>query len=409
MINAPFEAKKTLRIGFLGVGGRGGGLLGETLAAGRLLAKSDVNVQIAAIFDTSVERARAAAARAEKETQIAPRVETADFGSILSRGELDMVVIATPWDWHVPMAIAAMEHGIHAAVEVPAAVTLEDCWALVDASERTRRHCVILENCIYGYEELLMFNLSRMGYFGTITHGEAAYIHDLRDLLLAEHSEGLWRRFPHVERKGNLYPTHGLGPIARCMDIHRGDRFTRLVSMSSREASLTEYRDAHLSPDDHRRAEKYQNGDMNTSLIQTALGRTIQLQHDVTTPRPYSRGTLLQGTQGAFRDFPAGVYKNGEGDHVNWMPLEKVKEHEHPLWRDMGQLAKDSGGHGGMDFLMMYRLLYCLAEGLPPDMDVYDAAVWSAPGPLSDQSLAEESHPINFPDFTRGRWKDAAP
>ena len=403
-LNAPFEAKKTIRVGFLGCGGRGGCLLNETLAVGRLLAKDGAIVQVAAIFDTSAERAQGAAARIEAAGQPAPRIETADFSSVLAQEGIDIAVIATPWDWHVPMAVAAMEQGIHVALEVPAAVTLDECWALVDASERTQRHCVFLENCCYGYEETLMLNLARAGFFGTITHGEGAYIHDLRSLLLSNQGEGIWRRFPHSARDGNLYPTHGLGPIARCMDINRGDRFVKLVSMSSREAGLTEARDKSLAAHDPRRAEIYRCGDMNTSLIQTALGRTVMLQHDVVTPRPYSRGTLLQGTKGAFRDYPAGVYSD-TGEHGGWAPLETVKEYEAPLWRDQGQLARDSGGHGGMDFLMMYRLLYCLSEGLAPDMDVYDAAAWSAPGPLSDLSVAAGNAPVDFPDFTRGRWK----
>jgi predicted dehydrogenase len=392
MRGVPFAPHDIVRIGFLGCGGRGRGLLRDVLACEQTL--------VPALFDPSPESAEKAAATAREAGHAAP-VPCASPEAVLGRDDIDLVYIASPWRFHVPLAVAAMEAGKHAAIEVPAAVTLDECWQLVETSERTRRHCILLENCCYGYEELLMLNLARAGRFGTLTHGEAAYIHDLRELLLSDHSEGLWRREPHIASDGNFYPTHGLGPIARCLDIHDGDRFVRLVSMSSREASLTEYRDTHVP---FKGDETYKAGDMNTSLLQTALGRTVVLWHDVVTPRPYSRGTLLQGTKGAFRDYPAGVFLDGEPSHA-WQPLETVKAFEDPLWTQVGELARKLGGHGGMDFLMSYRLVQCLREGLPPDIDVYDAAAWSAPTPLSEASVAAGSAPIEFPDFTRGNWR----
>lgn len=375
------------RIALLGCGGRGRGVMGDFLKAG---------VDVVAVYDVSSEAAEKAAKQVEDAGQPRPATVVGDDPNPVFDHSLDLAIVASPWDSHVALAVAAMEAGVHAAVEVPAATTLDDCWKLVHTSEKTRKHCIQLENCCYGSEELMMLNLARAGKLGTLTHGEAAYIHDLRSLLLSDHSEGLWRREPHKTHDGNFYPTHGLGPIARCFGINDGDRFVRLVSMSSREAALSEYRDEHVPA---KSDERYVAGDINTSLLQTAKGRTVVLWHDVVTPRPYSRGTLLQGSKGAFRDYPAGVYLDGQEGH-DWKPLADFKEEwEHELWREEGERAKASGGHGGMDFLMAWRLVQCFREGLAPDIDVYDAAAWSAPTPLSIQSVAGGSIPVAFPDF----------
>ncbi len=403
MHGVPFEKHEVVRVGFIGIGGRGSGLLGDLLAVD--------GVQIKAVCDLVKDRAENGATRTEQSGQKRPEVyggtETI-FQKLCERDDLDVVYAATPWNWHVPMAVAAMEHGKHAFVEVPAATTLDDCWKLVDTSERTRKHCIMLENCCYGWSEMLVLNMVRAGLFGRLTHGEAAYLHDLRGLLLEDASEGLWRRFPHIKYNGNLYPTHGLGPVAKYMDIHHGDRFELLVSMSSQEASLTEFRDAHVPPDSPKRQEKYFCGDMNTSMIRTALGRTIMLQHNVVTPRPYSRINLIEGTKGTFCDYPPRLFLDGQAGGEEWTTLDAYKErYEHPLWKSEGELARKRGGHGGMDFLMNYRQMQCLQEGLPPDMDVYDAAAWSAPGPLSEQSVAKGCMPIKVPDFTRGHWQKA--
>jgi hypothetical protein len=399
MLGVPLERRDVVRIGMVGVGGRGYGQMCELLAV--------EGAQITSIYDAVEEHALRAKKRVEGAGQPSPFVES-DWQTVCERDEVDIVYICSPWDWHVPQAVYAMNCGKHAAVEVPAATTLADCWRLVDVSERTRRHCIILENCIYEYAEMMVMNMIRAGLFGFITHGEAAYIHDLRDLLLADYSEGLWRREPHKTRNGNLYPTHGLGPVARYMDIHRGDRFTRLVSMSSLSRSLSEYRDANFPEDHPKRAESYSCGDMNISLIQTALGRTIMLQHDVVTPRPYSRINLIAGTKGAFCDYPPRIFLDGQKSH-DWMPIDPFREqYEDPIWKEQGELARKMGGHGGMDFIMNYRLIQCFREGLPPDMDAYDAAAWSAPGPLSDISVAWGSAPLPFPDFTRGGWQRPA-
>lgn len=401
MRRVPYEKLATVRVGFIGLGGRGSSLFGDLLSID--------NVQVNAVCDLVKERAENAAGRVEKAGQKRPEVyggaETI-YKKLCERDDLDIIYIATPWDWHVPMAVEAMERGKHVAVEVPAATTLDDCWKLVNTSEKTRKHCTMLENCCYGWSEMLIRNMVRAGLFGTITHGEAAYIHDLRGLLLEDGGEGLWRRFPHIKRNANLYPTHGLGPVAWYMDIHNGDRFDLLVSMSSREASLTEYRDSHTPADNPKRKEKYLCGDMNTSLLRTVQGRTLMLQHDVVTPRPYSRINMIAGTKGTFTDYPPRLYLEGQPGGEEWTNLEGQKEkYEDPLWKNVGELARKRGGHGGMDFLMNYRLMQCMKEGLPPDMDAYDAAAWSAPGPLSEMSIAKGCSSIKFPDFTRGNWE----
>ncbi len=286
----------------------------------------------------------------------------------------------------------------------PAFTTIEECWEAVNTSEATRKHCLILENCCYGATETMVLRMVQDGVFGQLTHAEGAYLHDLRSILTANESEGLWRRFPHMKRNGNLYPTHGLGPVAHYLDINRGDRFDYMVSVSSPEASLTGYVKTHFPEGDPKRSEKYICGDMNTSIIKTLKGRTILLQHDVVNPRPYSRLNSISGTKGAFADYPPRVFVDGQKQE-EWDTIDAFREkYEHPLWKATGELAQKIGGHGGMDYVMNYRLMDCLKRGLPPDIDVYDAAAWSAPTPLSEASVAANGTPQKFPDFTRGHW-----
>jgi hypothetical protein len=262
----------------------------------------------------------------------------------------------------------------------------------------------MIENCCYGWTEMLVLNMVRAGLLGQLLHGEAAYNHDLRSIVFEKESEGLWRRAEHIGRNGNLYPTHGLGPVARYMDINRGDRFERLVSMSTPEAGLSEWRKRTVPQGDPRWQERYTCGDVNTSLIQTAHGRTITLQHSVATPRPYDRINLIAGTKGIFRGYPDRLYLEGQPGRERFTSLKVHKQRfEDPLWKLLRKQAS-KGGHGGMDFVMCWRLVQCLREGLAPDLDVYDAAAWSVPAPLSEQSVAGGSAPVQFPDFTRGRW-----
>jgi hypothetical protein len=406
MTGVPFEAKERVRLGIIGVGGRGSSLLRDLLVVD--------NVDIKAICDLvpeKVEHAQKAVTDAGQPIPAGFSKGEWDFKN-LTQLDLDIVYIATPWNWHVPMAVDAMKNGKHAAVEVPAASTMQECWDLVNTSEATRKHCVILENCCYGSNEMMVLQMVRDGFFGEITYGEAAYLHDLRSILTANEGEGLWRRFPHMKRNGNLYPTHGLGPVAHYMDIHRGDRFDYMVSVSSNEASLSAYVKANFPDGDPKRAEKYICGDMNTSIIKTVKGRSILLQHDVVNPRPYSRLNSISGTKGAFADYPPRVFMDGQKEE-DWQKIDAFREkYEHPLWKANGEMARKTGGHGGMDYVMNYRLMDCLKRGLPPDIDVYDAAAWSVPVPLSEASVAQNGAPQKFPDFTRGNWKaraDSAP
>ena len=405
MMGVPFEARERVRLGIIGVGGRGTSLLRDLLTV--------ENVEIKAICDLVPEKVE----HAQKMVTDAGQPKPAGFSKgdsdfkNLTQLDLDIVYIATPWNWHVPMAVDAMKNGKHAASEVPAATTLQECWDLVNTSEATRKHCVILENCCYGQNELMVLEMVRDGVFGEITHGEAAYLHDLRSILTANEGEGLWRRFPHMKRNGNLYPTHGLGPVAHYMDIHRGDRFDYMVSVSSAEASLSAYVKAKFPEGDPKRAEKYICGDMNTSIIKTAKGRTILLQHDVVNPRPYSRLNQISGTKGMFADYPPGVFVDGQKsvdgkEEDAWQKIDAFREkYEHALWKTNGEMARKTGGHGGMDYVMSFRLMDCIKRGLPPDIDVYDAAAWSAPTPLSEKSVAENGAPQKFPDFTRDHWQ----
>ena len=272
-----FEAKDTVRLGVIGIGGRGDSLIENFSAIPQ--------VRVTAICDTvkdKVTRQQAKLERAGKQPPALYHSSDHAFEDLVKRDDIDLVVIATPWNWHAPMALAGMKHGKHVAVEVPAARTIEECWDLVNTSESTRRHCIQLENCCYGYNELLVLNMVRAGLFGDLTHGAAAYNHDLRSVLFSNEGEGLWRRFENVSRNGNLYPTHGLGPVAHYMDINRGDRFEYLVSMSSPAFSLAAYRKEHLRPDDPRQKEVYRCGDLN-----------VEPDPDGQGPRDHSRAQRL--------------------------------------------------------------------------------------------------------------------
>jgi hypothetical protein len=417
MIGVPFEKHERVRFALIGCGGRGTSLLGDVLHL--------PGVEVKAVCDVVPEKVARAQAAVEKAGQAKPDGYAAgdhDFEKLCRRGDLDLVYVATPWRWHVEMALSAMQGGAHVGVEVPPALTLEECWKLVDGSEATRRHCAILENCCYGWSELLVLNMVREGVFGELAHGECAYIHDLRALLFKDEGEGLWRRAEHWKRNGNLYPTHGLGPLALYMDVGRGDRFERLVSVSSPSLGLQKYRERALAAGDPKREERYACGDVNTSLIQTAQGRSIVLQHDVVSPRPYSRINMLGGTLATFADYPPRIFfdpasalappRSGRRAE-EWLPLVQSRKKrrkggvedrfEHPLWTKLERESRRSG-HGGMDYVMSWRLLQCLREGLVPDLDVYDAAAWSAPSALSEASVARGSAPMEFPDFTRGLW-----
>ena len=398
--NMKFEAKDAIRVGIIGTGGRGNSHIDNFGAIPQ--------VRITALCDTIQAKTEEASARLVRMGKPAPALFHSDdqaYEKLVARDDIDLVLIATPWTWHVPMAVAAMTQGKHVGVEVPAARTLDECWTLVNVSETTRRHCLILENCCYGEPELTVLLMVRDGLLGELTHAACAYNHDLRTVLFSTDGEGLWRRMENEIRNGNLYPTHGLGPVCNYLDVNRGDRLETLVSMGSLSASLQAYRKEKLPASDPRQKEDYRNGDCNISLIRTARGRLIELEHNVAEPQPYDRINLIAGTKGIFRDYPPRIYIDGARSEA-FGPLDPYKEkYTHPYWRKVGELAKQLGGHGGMDFVMAYRLTECMRNGTVPDINVYDAATWSAPGPLSELSVAQGSMPQQFPDFTRGVWK----
>ncbi len=401
MIDVPFD-KREPRIGMVGLGGRGTVLLENLLAA---------NGQVAALCDIVESKAERAASMVVAAGQPKPALFTAgphDYESMLRRPDIDFVIVATPWIWHAPISLAAMYDGKDVAMEVPGVRTLEDCWKIVHTSEATRKHCLTLENCCYGYNETLILRMCHAGLFGELLWGEGAYIHDLREVLFSNQGEGLWRRTEHTLRDGNLYPTHGLGPVANYMGIQRGDRFSYLVSVSAPQRGLDAYRKAHLVANDPRWSEHYITGDMNTSIIKTAKGLTITVKNAVSTPHPYSRVNQIAGTKGIFEDYPPRIYIDGINKGESYGTLDSWSQYQHPLWKNQGELAQKLGGHGGMDFIMLYRLLQCIREGLSPDMDVYDSATWAAVGPLSVTSVNHCSAPVEFPDFAGGKWRQRA-
>jgi predicted dehydrogenase len=390
-----------VRMGFVGIGGMGSVHLDNYLQL--------EGVEVKAVCDIVPEKVARAKRKVVEKGQPEPAGYDRgprDFERMCAEQDLDLVLTATPWEWHVPVCLAALRTGKHAATEVPAAVTLDECWQLVEAAQRYQKHCVMLENCCYDRREMLMLNLVRQGIFGELLHGECSYQHDLRDVKFSADGEGLWRRAHATRRNGNLYPTHGLGPIAQCLNVNRGNRFEYLVSMSTPSRGLQLWQQEHLAADDPRRREAYVLGDVNLTLIKTALGQTIYLVHDTNSPRPYSRINAIQGTRGLMQGWPDRIYVEGRSAQEDrWEPLDAwFQQYEHPLWRSE-RVRTASGGHGGMDFLEDWRLITCLRTGVPTDWDVYDAAAWSAVSELSERSVARGSRPMDVPDFTRGRWR----
>ncbi len=342
--------------------------------------------------------------------------------------DIDVVYICTPAELHAEMEIYAMECGKHVFTEVPGARTLDECWAIVETAERTRRHCMMLENCVYGENEMLAWNLCHQGLLGTLTHAEGGYIHLLTWRKEQNHFRNRARATsPSEHDYGNVYPTHALGPICTYMDMNRGDCMERIVSISSLSAAHPEFAAHNYPKDAWQNRHQWLTGDMNTSIIRTAKGRTIMMQCDMATPRPYSRINLIQGTKGCFYDYPLRItfgpdaggtkfedpVKAWESHDHDWFDEKRLEEvrklHMHPLYKEAGELAKKIGGHGGMDFMMDLRWVYCLQNGLPLDMDVYDLAAWSSIVPCSAESDRAGGIPVDLPDFTRGAWKTARP
>jgi predicted dehydrogenase len=388
--------------------------LGRGASAVYRLARIE-GTQIVAIDDLVPDRIAAA----QKMLREAGRPEAIafskedDWKKICERDDIDLIYNATPWELHVPIALYAMDHGKHVAIEVPAALTVDDCWALVDTSEKTRRHCMMLENCCYDFFELTTLNMARQGVFGDIIHGECAYIHDLRHQMQRnENYHNTWRIDHYTRHTGNPYPTHGLGPIAQTMGINRGDRLDYLTSMSTNQFGLTLYAGELYGKDSPEAKTIYRLGDMNCTIVKTVNGKTILIEHNVTNPRPYDRLHKLYGTKGYAVKYPEQKIALEPNSHEFLSPdefKEIMAKYEHPLSGYIGEKAKKVGGHGGMDYVMDWRLIYCLRNGLPLDQDVYDAATWSSIVGLSERSVLNKSNSVNIPDFTRGEWKNAKP
>ncbi|MGW4748088.1 Gfo/Idh/MocA family protein [Streptomyces sp. NPDC004290] len=401
MAGVPFERRTTVRIALVGLGNRGAGMIGNFLALPW--------VRVVAVCDpvrTKAERASAAVVAAGRPAPALYTHGEDDYENLCTRTDVDFVYVATPWDTHFAIARTAMLNGKHVGVECPAAMELAELWELVDLSEQTRRHCMQLENCCYGRNEMRVLRMAHAGKFGELLHGAGAYNHDLRGLLFdPKYYEGPWRRLWHTRLRGDLYPNHGFGPVANYMDVNRGDRVVSISSFGTPALGLAEYRAAHMPAGDPSWKETYVESDRTISMVRTARGRLIRLEHDVSTPHPYSRINSLGGTRGVFEDYPARIYL--EPDHKDdvWGDFSAyAAEFDHWLWKDH---ANPPGAHGGMDYIMVYRLMQCLQLGLPPDFDVYDAATWTAPVPLSHASIKADGAAQEIPDFTRGEWQRA--
>jgi predicted dehydrogenase len=419
---------ETIRVGLIGLGNRGSGAIARLRAIEGL--------EIKAICDNRPERIEeglqrlSGAGRKSRTTGERPKQSTPTASNrpppatytgsdeawkkVCERDDIDVIYNCTPWPLHAPISIYAMEHGKHAFSEIPAAVNMDECWQLVETSERTKKHYMMLENCCYDFFELLTLNMAQQGFFGEIVHGEGAYIHNLMELNFGKsYYSNMWRLKQNAARNGNLYPMHGLGPIAQIMNINRGDRFDYLVSMQSRDFQMAPMADelAKTDPFFAPFAGKTYRGNMNTTTIRTELGRTIMVQHDVTSPRVYSRIHTVVGTKASAQKYPEPA-RVAIG-HKDWLPASEMKKLEEKytfgLVKHIGEMAKKVGGHGGMDFIMDWRWASLLRNGLPLDMNVYDGVSWTAVGLLSEKSVANRSQSIDVPDFTGGAWKKNKP
>ena len=397
-----------VRMGFIGLGMRGAD------AVNRI--SNIEGVEFKALCDLLPERVTAVQNNVIKAKNLPECAEYSGeegWKELCKRDDIDLVYICTDWVNHVPMAVYAMQHGKHVALEVPAATSVEECWQLVDVAEQTQRHCMMLENCCYDFFELTCLNMAQQGLFGEVIHAQGAYIHNLEPFWA--HYQGNWRLEFNQDHAGDVYATHGLGPVCQVLDIHRGDKMEYLVSMSTPSYNGKKIAKEMMG------TEEFANGDMTSTLIKTNKGKTILIQHNVYTPRPYDRLYQLTGTEGFANKYPIeGFTLKEENVPSDVIPdHEKLDEHgfvsnevrdslmiayKHPIAKDIEEKAKSVGGHGGMDFIMDYRLIYCLQNGLPLDQDVYDAAEWSCLGELTAASIENNGMPVKFPDFTRGDW-----
>ena len=407
MLGFACDPIETVRVGVIGLGDRG-----------RDVPKRMAYIEhasVVALCDLLPERIERAQKSLEKRG--APRAihefsGEEDWKELCELDDIDLVYLAVPWQMHTSMAVYAMEHGKHVAIEVPAATSIKECWALVNTSERTRRHCIMLENCCYDFFEITCLNMAQQGLFGDVVHVEGSYIHNLDPWW--DKYQGDWRMTYNKDHHGDVYPTHGIGPVCQVLNIHRGDKMDVLVSMDTDAFSGQAKADERYG----KGKVKYENGDLTATLIRTRKGKTILVEHDVVTPRPYNRMYQIVGTKGFANKYPVrGLALGSEGlEDVAYDDLDAEKfmsdaqrdsllsAFKHPIVKEIEALARKVGGHGGMDFIMDYRLIYCLHHGLPLDEDVYDAAEWSSLVELTEVSIKHGSMPVVMPDFTRGEW-----
>ena len=396
----------TVRTGFIGLGMRG-------LDAVRRFTYID-GAKVVALCDLEADRvAKSQEILAGRGKPAAAEYSGEDgWKQLCERDDIDLVYICTNWQTHVEMAVYAMECGKHVAVEVPAAMSVAECWRLVDTSERTRKHCMMLENCVYDFFELTCLNMAQQGLFGEVLHAEGAYIHNLEPFWDYYHDN--WRLDFNQKHSGDVYATHGFGPDCQVLNIHRGDKLEYLVSMDTKSVVGLEVAKEKMGVD------TFANGDQTSTLVKTRNGKTVLIQHNVYTPRPYDRMYQLVGTKGFADKYPNSAFAfepdqiadaAAEYDNLSshsYVPREVrdslMAKYKHPIAKEIEEKAREVGGHGGMDFIMDYRLVWCLRNGKPLDMDVYDAAEWSCLGELTAASIANGSKPVKIPDFTRGRW-----
>lgn len=397
-------AMEKVRIGFVGVGG-----MGMDHVQNLLKIQGAEIVAVCDIVEEKVIKVQDLVEKAGFKRPDGYSKGENDWQRLCEANDIDIVYNATPWKWHVPISVSAMKNGKHAVTEVPAAISIEDCWQLVETSENTGKYCIMMENCNYDKVEMLILNMVKMGLFGEMVHAECGYLHDLREVKHDLKGEGLWRRDYSMTNNGDLYPTHGLGPVMQCFDINRGNYFDTIASFGSKTRGLHEYAIEKFGPDSPQAREKFKLSDVVTTIITTMNKETIVITHDTSLPRPYSRNILVQGTKGIIRKYPdPKIYIEGlSKTDDRWEPIDEyLAQYQHPVWKEL-ESASAGAGHGGMDFIEDFRLINSLLKGAEPDMDVYDAVVMSAVRMLSEQSIEKGNQPQKFPDFTRGNWKNA--